>query len=392
MLHYRQYQFNRLAARTFGDVLARTLSALDDAGFADVALRFMFDDGPGASTGCPRILERFPEMEAFAIRYRAGIGGAESLRLTNFDPRWEGVTREITAEVSGATLLAIAAGIPDEFPLAMTTVIAGPLKWVDGIEPRETAMRTPRAGVAPFSARIPIMTYLAPCVILQRSGSGMVAMWAIEQLSDPRKRRAAPAGIEKLAAEFGAPKVGAAISVQEREVSASAALPPDAAAIHTRHRETLVDAIADLTLPHQLPDARESMAMQREPLGQIRSVIAKAFAADGWKRATGRIPPGTHQLWKATPSGRQLVLTFDTGSWLRHVVCTMALVTERGALNMPVPADALGRMQYLATNRETFTRILDNLRVVAAHLEQTWVRELEAALGPPPPGYQPPPL
>jgi hypothetical protein len=70
----------------------------------------------------------------------------------------------------------------------------------------------------------------------------------------------------------------------------------------------------------------------------------------------------------------------------------MALVTERGALNMPVPADALGRIQYLATNRETFTRILDNLRVVAARLEQTWVRELEAALGPPPSGYAPPPL
>jgi hypothetical protein len=392
MLHYRQYQFNRLAARTFGDVYARILSALEDAGFADAPIRFMFEDRPGVSAGCTRILERFPEMEAFAIRYRAGVGGAESLRLTNFDRRWEGVTREVKGEVARATLLAIARGIPDEFPLAMVTVIAGPLRWVDGVEPRETAMRTPRPGVAPFSARIPIMTYLAPCVILQRSGSGLAAMWAIEQLSDPRARRGAPAGIEKLAAEFGAPRVGAAMSVQEREVRASAPLPPDAAAIHTRHRDNLVDAIAALKLPHQIPDARESMAMQREPLGQIRSVIVKAFAADGWKRATGRIPPGTHQLWKATPSGRQLVLTFDTGSWSRHVVCTMGLVTERGALNMPVPADALGRMQYLATNRETFTRILDNLRVVAAHLEQTWVRELEAALGPPPPGYEPPPL
>jgi hypothetical protein len=392
MLHYRQYQFNRLAARVFGDVFARMLSALEDAGLADAPLRFMFDDGPDPSAGCARILERFPEMEAFAIRYRAGVGGAQSLRLTNFDSRWEGVTREITAEVSRATLRAIAAGVPAEYPLAMATVIAGPLRWVDGVEPRETAMRTPRAGVAPFSARIPVMTYLAPCVILQCSGSGLVAMWAIEQLDNPRARRAAPAGIDKLAAEFGAPRVGAAISVQEREVRASAALPSEAAAIHARHRENLVRAIADLKLPHQIPDARESMTMQREPLGQIRGVIAKTFSADGWKRVTGRIPPGTHQLWKATPSGRQLVLTFDTGSWSRHVVCTMALVTERGALNMPVPADALGRMQYLATNRETFTRILDNLRVVSAHLEQTWVRELEAALGPPPTGYAPPPL
>jgi hypothetical protein len=392
MLHYRQYQFNRLGERVFGDVLKGILSALDDAGFAGAPVRFMFDDGAGASAGCGRILEHYPEMEAFAIRYRAGVGGAESLRLTNFDSRWEGVTREVRGELARATLLAIAGGIPGEFPLAMATVIAGPLKWTAGVEPRETAMRTPRAGHAPFSARIPIMTYLAPCVILQRSGSGLIAMWAIEQLENPRTRRAAPEGIEKLAAEFGAPKVGAAISVQEREVRPSAALPPDAAAIHARYRESLIRTIAELKLLHQIPDARESMAMQREPLGQIRSVIAKTFSGDGWKRVTGRIPPGTHQLWKPTPSGRQLVLTFDTGSWSRHVVCTMGLVTERGALNLPVPADALGRMQYLATNRETFTWILDNLRVVAAHLENTWAREIEAALGSPPAGYQPPPL
>jgi hypothetical protein len=180
------------------------------------------------------------------------------------------------------------------------------------------------------------------------------------------------------------------ISVQEHEVRAASPLAAEVAAIHAHHRENLPRAIAALTLPHRIPDAREALTMHREPLGQIRAVIARAFAPDGWKRATGRIPPGTHQVWKPTRSGRQVVLSFDTGTWSRHVVCTMALLTERGALNMPVPADPLGRTQYLATNREVLARILDNLRVVAAHLETTWIRDLEAALGPPPAGYAPP--
>jgi hypothetical protein len=70
----------------------------------------------------------------------------------------------------------------------------------------------------------------------------------------------------------------------------------------------------------------------------------------------------------------------------------MALVSERGALRMAVPADPLARVQYLATNRAVFGQILDNLRIVAAHLERTWVSELDSALGPPPEGYEPPPM
>jgi hypothetical protein len=392
MLHYRHYHFAKLGDASFGSVLARLLAALDGAGLGDARLRFMFDDRPGEPSGCGRIVERFPEMEEFASRYRVGAGGAHSMRLTNFDARWEGVTREAEGEPARATLLAIADGVPNEFPVALATVIVGPLGWRENLEPRETAMRTPRNGAPPFSPRIPTMTYLAPCVILVWSSAGPMAMWAIEQLSDPRARGTMPAGIERLAAEFGVPKAGAVMSVSEREVRAESALAADVSAIHVRHREQLPQAIAGLALPHQIPDARQAMTMPREPLGQIRSVIAKAFAGDGWKRATGRIPHGTHQLWKSSAGGRRIVLSFDTGSLSRHVACTMALVSERGALRMPVPADELARTQYLATNREVFGQILDNLRIVAAHLERTWISELDSALGPPPEGYVPPPM
>jgi hypothetical protein len=117
-------------------------------------------------------------------------------------------------------------------------------------------------------------------------------------------------------------------------------------------------------------------------LGKIRAVIADTFKANGWKRATERIPTGSHRLWKQTPGGRRLELAFDTGSWSRHVVCTLGLLSERGAARIPIPADPSLRMQYMTPNPQVFIGVLENMRMVVAELERTWVVEMEAAIGP----------
>src|SRR3954453_19433646 len=60
----------------------------------------------------------------------------------------------------------------------------------------------------------------------------------------------------------------------------------------------------------------------------------------------------------------------------------MALLSERGAARIPIPADLSLRLQHLTPNPRIFTGVLENIRIVVAHLESTWVQDMEAALGP----------
>ena len=170
--------------------------------------------------------------------------------------------------------------------------------------------------------------------------------------------------------------------------------------IHREYRERLGQIASGLALPHQLPGPMEALKLPHQPLGQVRKVIAKAFAPDGWRIIAGQ-PAGTHRLSKASPMGRPMLLDFDTGSWPRAGVGLLKLIAEPAAgaaagpflhaarrFSLPLVLENSVRYQYSAPNPEVFHQILENMIVVARHLEHTWVVEMEHGLGPPPAGYQ----
>ncbi len=386
MLHYRRYGIILPQGESFAGALANVFQIFDAAGLAAASLRFLFDDAPGG-TACSRTLERFPELAPFARRTPPQLGRPASLRLSNLDGRWQGGNPEATGEPSRETLLAVVAGIPTEFPLWIAVVLIGPVRWNDSgvseFRPREASARPIPINKPAFSGLAPSMTYLAPGVILQRLSTGGLRLWVTEQLPDATPDAPAAAVVQQFLARFGPPQTDSIFSVPEaQEVSEVPPPTADPAKIHAGYKSRLGEIVAGLSLPFEPPGPEQFANVPHEPLGKIRAVIVDTFKTDGWRRATERIPAGLHKLWKPTPAGRRLELSFDTGSWSRHVVCIMALVSERGAARIPIPADRSLRLQYMTPNPQIFAGVLENMRIVVAHLEGTWVVEMEAAMEP----------
>lgn len=371
MPHYRRHEV-RLPA---GQSLALPLALILDLVESEVHVRFFFEDAPGRPSACEDILTRFPQCVPFAGRST----------LTNFDTRWDVAAPPATGgSLSRQTLLEIAGGIPDEFPVGGATLVIGPFAWIKGESVGEASVLPPALRAPPFSVRTPALTYLASGVILQRLSTGTITVVVTQQLDVPSLESTLPAKMENILQALGASLTGHLISVpdHQRLLGPPPPPPPDPAAVHARFRGGLPSLLETLELPHLLPGPEAFAAMSKEPLGEIRSVIVRYFGQDGWRRSSRRLGAGTHELCKSTASGLQLVLYFDTGSWLRFVTCIMKIVSERGAVNLPVPADRTQRFQHLTPNREVFHHTLENLRVVVRYLERTWVREMEQALIP----------
>lgn len=370
MLHYRRYGFVLPPESTFAQALATLFAELPDA-----PIRFLFDDAPGGGA-CPRILERFPALAPFAV--------SAASRLSNLDARWQGGNPQAPAEAPRETLLEVAAGIPADFPVWIACILIGPLPWTGGAEVslREAAARRVPLNKPPFSGLTPSMTYLASGVILQRLSSSGLRLWITEQLAGAENVPPAP-GVEALLRRFGPPQTDSILSVpDEQEVREAPAGGAGTAptSIHAGYKNRLAEIVAGLALPYEPPSPSEFGQVPHEPLGKIRSVIVDTFKKDGWSRTTERLPAGSHKICKQTPAGRRLELSFDTGSWSRHVVCMLTLLSERGAARIPIPADRSLRMQYLTPNRQVLSGVLENMRLVVAHLESTWLAEMEAAL------------
>ena len=214
MLYYRIHPYPPLTAVRFGDALTRTLACLRDAGIADPLVRFFFGDAIGSASGCDRICSRFPELERFAPVRDSRPVPLQPARPSNLGPYWDG-TGCTTGDVTLATLVAIAARIPDEFLIAIACVVLGPFKWIEGVEPVEAAMRRRSARVPPFSVRAPSMTYLAPSVVVQWLAAGGTRLYATEQLPDDDSRAPVAPAIERLNAEFGTAKPSQVLSIPE---------------------------------------------------------------------------------------------------------------------------------------------------------------------------------
>jgi hypothetical protein len=262
---------------SFAGALAAVFEAFDQAGIAIAPLRFLFDDAPGGQA-CSRVLQRFPDLAPFAVRTPAPFGQPASVRLSNLDGRWQGGNPDASGEPSRETLLAVAAGIPVEFPLWIASLLIGPVRWnaASGLELREAAGgRSKSLGKPPFSGISPSMTYLASGVILQRLSSGGLRLWITEQLPDDAPNAAAAPAVQQLLERFGPVQTDVPMSVPDDQAVTVA--PPQAAdlnRIHAGYKERMGEIVAGLSFPFEPPSPSQWGQLPHAPLGKIRAVIA----------------------------------------------------------------------------------------------------------------------
>jgi hypothetical protein len=377
-LYNRTHGFSVATDAAVGRTLARVKECLAKAGVASAPLRFCFH----GSRGCAEIVARFPKLRRFLSSEGPQYGAAPDEHLSNFGPSAPGALAGPLGDVEFETILAIAEGIPTKFPISNMIFVIGPIL-------EETA------AIALSSQHRPlrdITTLCAQCVTLMwqsvapRNGQ-RYSLVVFEALPTDDATQLVPAWVQALYSAFpgSAEKITSDIDLKTLEYRMVVTW-PDKSFVGSK---SIGD---DLKLPHQLRDPRAAAELKYVPVKRARSLIEGVFADDGWKRTSDRKQARVYELWKPSAAGRRLRLTFRIQSSRpssRSILCIMGLISERGRVNVTVLAERSARREYEIPNPQTFREVLENMRVVVKHLEDTWVAEVEEALGPVPPNYKP---
>ena len=358
-----------------------------DAGIAEPFIRFNFGDGlPVTFSSVDRVLKRHPELERFVTEAAPAPQIPGARRISN-GPMSTGSGETIPY----STLQAIAAGVPRSFPFHsialhfyspefgeliptptfFASMMAGVLItdswWVNGRNRSLTACTVVEA--APGDTKLPAPS--APiAAVLAACGKA-------------RKTVQAP-----LADNFTAPVPAVRLPTGTAIASAN----PEAAiavkAIAVKYRDRLPQIVNELAWPHDLPDSSE---MSRLPFdvtpGPKKPVLERVFKPMGYSCRGGH---GSFSLRRRTAANLTLELSMDVGTW-GHTILAMFKVWGlgfKGTLTIPAGRNT-GIGQYRVGDAEHWRKIVENLGVLVAELERTFVPEIEGVAGPSPEWYKP---
>jgi hypothetical protein len=180
---------------------------------------------------------------------------------------------------------------------------------------------------------------------------------------------------------------GAAIPSAKPEVL------PAVRAIVVRYRDSMADIVARAGMPHDLPGnvAMSALSKGTNP-GPKKPALERVFKPMGYSVSGGTgSATGTFSLRRRTAANSTLELRLDTGTWF-HAVTAMFTVYGLGwkaTLILPATPDAVPGAQYPIGDAEQWGKVVENLGSLVAHLECTFVPEVEAAAGPSPDWYEP---
>jgi hypothetical protein len=368
MQYYRFHNFPAAADAPLGATLARVQECLDKAGVKNPALRFCL----WGTRGCEEIIARFPEFRRFLSTAGPQHGSAPVEHLSNFGPSAPGAFAGPSGDVAPETIAAVAAGIPQEFPIYMAHFELGPIS-------RGTAL------VRSSHLHSPLMEISLQCISVgwqdspARDGS-RYSLHFIEPLPTADVKQPIPAWIQTLYSAFPSASAGKISSDIDRIMMEYRMIVSGTSGTFIGSK-----SIGDLKLPHELPSSRAAPHLKHAPLKGFHSTISRVFADDGWKQAPDNEQTGIHELRKTSVAGRRLVLRFrvqKSGRSSRSISAVMRFVSQRRMLTLGVMAERSTRHGYEVPNPKVLSQILENMRVVTKHLEKTWVADLEELLGP----------
>jgi hypothetical protein len=369
-------------------MLDRVHQGFLDSGLPEPFLRFNFTDGGVVKFSCvDRVLKRHPELARFVTDAPPMPGLPSARRLTN-GPMSSGADDAVPY----TTLRAIAAGVPRSFPFygvaihfhspefgeAIPTpthpgktagIVITDSWWINGRN-RSLSART-IVEVEPGDKKLP-------------SPSGPVAI-VLAACGKARKTIQAPIAENLSAGPVPAVRLPTGIAVASSN-------PEAARAVHevaVRYRGRLPEIIRQAGLPHDLPSAAEIMdAARGATTGPKKPVLERVFKPMGY---TCRGGTGTFTLQRRTPANSTLELGLDVGTWSRSLTAMFKVwgMGWKAMLSIPPTAKAVNMGQYPIGDGEQWQKIVENLGVIVAELERTFVPEVEAVAGPSPEWYKP---
>jgi hypothetical protein len=164
-------------------------------------------------------------------------------------------------------------------------------------------------------------------------------------------------------------------------------------AIAVKYRDSIAEVVALAGLPHDLPDHAEmSRLSQGVKSGPRKPALERVFKPMGYRVSGGTgSSSGSFTLRRKTAANSTLELSLDTGTWFPAVLAIFMIygLGWKATLTLPPTQKAVAGGQYMIGDAENWQKIVDNLGALVAHLERTFVPEVEAVAGSSPEWYQP---
>ena len=406
------------------DTVERVHAAFVAAGFGEPLVRFALSDhaatpmtealGVKRVSSIERVLKRWPSLERFARGVGAAPGTSATLRvISNL------ATSGAIESVDFAILREIVRGIPKSFPFQKATFHFSAPGLSEGPElpaapdPKTLSMLL-RAGVD-IGAGHPTTPGISVQDAWWVNGRqrDMSALRIIEADPSAKKLPAPPENVATLLAACGKVRrtvqvplaIPAAPSQSQtgpRDNAATSASREAIRSVVRAYRGRIPDLLERLPhdIPHREPETTPLTAAGLPASGPKKPELVHAFAPRGYDC---RGETGTFTLRRRTPGNLTVKLEFDVGTWSNSIMIFMqveGLLDGQGfkaTLNLPVSRSAVRgtvhgvelASQFPIGGPDRWKQIVENLAALVAELDQSFVPEVEAALGPSPEWYRP---
>jgi len=375
-----QLEFKADRKEPLGDLVRRVAAEFDRARLQpDIVATF--SDGPGGiriTSAVERALKKHPHLTRFE-RNDAPVqmpGVPSMRRLTNGDP---------SNPFPMPDILALADGVPRSLPFHGVTVHFGH-------EDFGRAAFMP--GLAP-----PTGIAVGDSWWVNGRNRSLSAFYAVEADAASKKLPDPPAAIAAVLAGLGKPRKRAqfvapgvpapalADTGGDGRPSAAPAEIARIAAIVKKYRSGLQAIIERISLPHDLPPAREAVLASRGASGPLKPTLVNVFKPHGFECRGGS---GTFTLRRRTNMNHVVEVNLDVGTWSRSLTF-MFHVHGPGFTATLIPPVTVrdGARQYPIGDTANWERIVANMSAIVDELERTFVPEIEEAAGPAPEWFEP---
>ncbi len=345
------HAWNHKKSEDLGTVLRRSFDAALLAQLGPPEIGLLAVDSPvgGGVSAVARAVKKHPELAPLRQPYTSPGATSAVDSLT---------TRTATGNtpISTDVLLALADGVPRSLPFNQVSV---GLTW-----PEPGAMTLHVWDNWWVSGRMRSST-LAYC---DEVGAGA------KVLPPPH------AGVLAILAAFGKPK-----STTRLPLAGGSALvvPEGLGEIVQKHRALWASRVGAVTLPHVLDTAGLG-----EAAGPMKPLLVEVFGPQGYRCEGAH---GAFRLRRRTSTHNVVELSLDVGTWSHQFTGYIAVHGPGFRATLPLMV-AGTRGQIPIRGPEGWRMIVENLAVIVAILESEFVPDVEAAAGPAPAWYEPPPV
>ncbi len=356
------------------DMFDSILSGFSQAGLGDPGIQFSFADAPleGHVSSVARVLKRFPDLQRFFEESAPLPGIPMSRRLTN--------QHKMHESVDVSVLRAIDSGVPKSFPFHSVSLVFAAPGLGDGSV--KTLVGEVRPGVS-----------LGDSWWVSGRSRSLFAFVFVEAAIASKKLPPLPEHVVKLFAAMGKAKKTVQIPLPREHPQMAQVAKPETlravSAVIEEFRTRMPRILEQINFPHDLPPVEEARKLTSlgEKTGSKKPVLLRAFKPMGYNCIA---ESGVYTLRRKTAANSTLEISLDVGTWSRSLTAGFSVNGLGYCARMRLPICKHAQLAcYPIGDADRWGKIVDNLQVIVAELERTFVPEVEAVAGPSPEWYTP---